>query len=310
MAGDWIPMRTDLWECPQVVQILSAICPQGADRVRAHCLIIGALWRTWSLFDSYSADGKLSGYTEKDLDDAVGMEGWSLNLQHVGWLIVEPQVLIMPEFEEWMSNSSKRRKADARRKRKTRENVSAKCPQAADKMRTTEEKRRVKNTPLTPLGGKLVTNLATNKTKPPTPEAVFERLQAALAKRSLPRPRKLTPDRRRRLGARLASTSWLDSLAAALQKLPIPGDGWQPDIDWLIANDGNVERLCEGKYDWRGNGEKPAKPYKPPSQRKSADEQLGEQRSAHVRKAKAAGKSEDEIRTELISLGLSKDGSW
>ena len=152
MAGDWIPLRTELWDCPQVVKIASAICPQNvrthADRARAKCQILGALYRTWALFDTYTTDGILHGYDAETLDEEVGVDGWSANLQHVGWLVIEAQALIMPEFETWLGHSAKRRLKDAQRKKEERKTVrktSAICPQnvrkKTDKKRTTEQKR-------------------------------------------------------------------------------------------------------------------------------------------------------------------------
>lgn len=154
MAGDWIAMRTDLWECPQVVRILSAMCPKLLDKcpemsntLRTRNEIIGALHRTWSLFDRYSDDGTMVGYTAEALNDAVGIENWAENLQHVGWLVIDTQSLTMPQFESWMSESSKRRMKDSRRKRQERKNVSEICPKVLDKTRTTGQDRREENTP-------------------------------------------------------------------------------------------------------------------------------------------------------------------
>lgn len=149
MAGDYIPMRTDLWDCPEVVRILSATCPQvvhgSSERVRKQSEIIGALYRTWSLFDTYTEDGILHGYDSNTLNTMVGIENWAENLQHVGWLTIEPQALVMPGFEKYLSNSAKRRLKDRARKRRDRQEPSAKRPQSvhngADKMRTIEEKR-------------------------------------------------------------------------------------------------------------------------------------------------------------------------
>ena len=167
MAGDWIPMKTDLWDSPQVVRILSAICPQSvrdaSERVRKKSEIIGALYRTWSLFDTYSDDGTLHGYDQMSLDEMVGIEGWSENLQHVGWLIINSDSLEMPGFERYLSHSAKRRQKDQRRKADDRKNLSANRPQSVrndvDKKRTTEEKRREeknnKNPPNPPRGKSL-----------------------------------------------------------------------------------------------------------------------------------------------------------
>lgn len=154
MAGDWIPMRVDLWDCPQVVRIMSAFCPQNVHAPPDKCRIIGALYRTWQIVDQYADDGLLPGYTPEALDQAVGIEGWTTLLEQVGWLTIEPQGLGIPEFEQWFGASSKRRLKDAQRKRAARNvrNLSAKdgktsanCPEnvhmKADKMRTRGEKR-------------------------------------------------------------------------------------------------------------------------------------------------------------------------
>jgi hypothetical protein len=152
MAGDWIPLRKDLWDSPEVVRILSAMCPQNvrnaADKMRRKCEVIGALFKTWSIFDTFSDDGTLVGYDAESLNEVVGIENWAQNLQHVGWLVVREDSLEMPRFTTYLSKSAKRRMKDAERKKTVRK-VSAKCPQNvrndADKMRTTEEKRREEN---------------------------------------------------------------------------------------------------------------------------------------------------------------------
>ena len=63
--------------------------------------------------------------------------------------------------------------------------------------------------------------------------------------------RKWTPDRRAKLRTRLAQNGWWGAFQEAAKKLPLPGDGWQPDADWFLANDQNVYKILEGKYDWR-----------------------------------------------------------
>jgi len=154
MSGEWIAMRHDLWECPQVVRILSAMCPQDVRSVSARVRIIGALYRTWCLIDRFAEDGILHGYTAEALDAEVGIDGWSDHLQCVGWLVVESQHLVVPEFESHFGCSAKRRIQDAKRKRLSRQS----CPQSvrttADKKRTTEQNIREQNkkekTPLPP----------------------------------------------------------------------------------------------------------------------------------------------------------------
>lgn len=143
MAGDWIKMRSNLWDHPKVIKIVSAICPQSVRDLSARCRVVGALFRTWSLADAHTDDGILDGYDADALDAAVGIDGWSLNLQHVGWLVVEPQRLIVPRFMEHGGKTAKRRAEDAARKgrvRKTSAKSPHRCGQNAEQRR--EEKRR------------------------------------------------------------------------------------------------------------------------------------------------------------------------
>lgn len=151
MAGDWIKMRTDLWDHPKVVRIVSAICPDGVRNFSERCKIVGALYRTWALADTHADDGILDGYDAAALDFLVGIEGWSLNLQHVGWLTVEPQRLVLNNFTEHNGLTAKRRAEDAARKGRVRK-ASAKCPkkngQKSAKLKNREEKRREEINPL------------------------------------------------------------------------------------------------------------------------------------------------------------------
>lgn len=131
MAGDWIKMRTDLLTSPKVVRMSSAL---KADRFR----IVGGLLSVWSLFDSHSTDGTLSGYTLESLDDLAAWKGFSEAMVAVGWLECDGDDISLPRFEAHNGASSKRRALDSSRKRGVRK-VSA---SDADEMRTREEKRR------------------------------------------------------------------------------------------------------------------------------------------------------------------------
>jgi hypothetical protein len=148
MAGDWIAMEKDLWDSPKVVRILSAICPQDvrtvSARVRFKSQVIGALFRLWSLFDTHSDDGVMHGYDAETINEAVGIDNFAENLQHVGWLILNADSVEMPGFSKHLGQSAKRRLKDAERKRESRK-ASASCPQNvrknSDRMRTTEQNR-------------------------------------------------------------------------------------------------------------------------------------------------------------------------
>lgn len=141
MAGDWIKMRIDLKANPKVVRIASAL---KADRLRT----IGGLYSAWCLFDAYSIDGTMEGYTSDILDEEIGFPGFANAMKSVGWLDENAQGLVMPRFDAHNGQSAKRRAQDADRKKVSRMSASE-----ADELRTREEKRREeKDIPPNPQG--------------------------------------------------------------------------------------------------------------------------------------------------------------
>lgn len=146
MAGDWIKMRMDLKAHPKVVRIASAL---KADRLR----IIGGLYSAWCLFDNYSTDGRMEGYTSEIFDEEIGLTGLAAAMISVGWLEQTTEGLVMPRFDAHNGQSAKRRAQDADRKREDRK-IQNSSASEADKMRTREEKRREeKDIPPNPQGG-------------------------------------------------------------------------------------------------------------------------------------------------------------
>ena len=157
MAGDWIKMRTDLYDDPRVIRLTSELCPKNVLHRSFRYDVLGRLLVTWSVANQHTIDGRLEGYTPEILDGAVEMVGWTEALKHVGWMVIEPQALVIPEFEKHNGESAKRRLTDRERKRAERagENPSEICPgkfgQESDQRR--EEKRTIKP-PLTPRGAR------------------------------------------------------------------------------------------------------------------------------------------------------------
>lgn len=128
-------MQSNLWTSPKVVRIMSAT---KTDK----CRVVGALFRVWCLFDEHTEDGHLDGYSFFVLDDELRIDGFSQAMSDVGWLIdVDGESLQVPDFDDHMSESAKKRAQDNKRKRIARK-VSA---DKADKERTREEKRREEN---------------------------------------------------------------------------------------------------------------------------------------------------------------------
>lgn len=172
MAGDWIAVQTALFDHPRVVALASQLghslvttlsqnvvttssqlghnlVTDESRFVVSKYVVIGAVLRTWSLFDAFSTDGTLRGYGAKELDLIVGIPGWAAAMEAVGWLEVGTQTLRMPEFTKWLGKSAKARLDGMARKRRSRstqdsasefghESVTTFC----DKSVTREEKRR------------------------------------------------------------------------------------------------------------------------------------------------------------------------
>jgi hypothetical protein len=158
MADDWIKVRVNLHSHPKVVRIVSAVCPQNVrdaiGQTAARCMVIGALHAAWCLFDMHSTDGRLDGYSPEDLDQVVGLAGFSNAMQRVGWLHITDNCLQMRDFDAHNGKGAKRRAEDTASKRVRR--MSAECPQGERTDRGPEKRReekREENPPYPPQAG-------------------------------------------------------------------------------------------------------------------------------------------------------------
>lgn len=123
MAGDWIPMRTNLQGDPAVVSIARATKLQPDS-------VVGKLHCFWAWADSHTADGTLHGIDEEWIDELVRKKGFAAAMTKITptpWLIVTADGVIIPNFENWFGTSAKRRLMDTKRKQVVR-NLSADCP--------------------------------------------------------------------------------------------------------------------------------------------------------------------------------------
>ena len=161
----------------------------------------------------------------------------------------------------------------------TRQGVKPRAPRgevatAPESSRTTIEPPRETHTPCQPAAGEPESALAAQlfpesagektpgERKAVAPEEVLRIWQQERG--SLPAVQALTTERRRKMKARLCSakdpTAWLDDFRQAVRRgaaTPfLRGDGgrWRMTLDWLIANDTNLQKVLEGAYDGGGNG--------------------------------------------------------
>jgi hypothetical protein len=141
MAGDWIPMRTNLEDDPTVIFMSRAI-KLPPDHV------VGKLHRFWSWVDSHTADGSLAGVDAEWIDQYVKKAGFAkaMSAAPTPWLSINRRGIAVPNYENWFGVSAKRRLMDTKRKRLVRDS-SADCPQVSrtnfGPQNRTEQDRRV-----------------------------------------------------------------------------------------------------------------------------------------------------------------------
>ena len=125
MSGDWIKMRSNLWDDPRVAKL----CDMTD---QAEAAVVGALYWLWAAADQHTVDGLLPGLTIRQLDRKTGVLGIGAALLSIGWLTESDAGLAVVKFEEHNGSSAKRRGIEAQRKGLVRK-VSA---SDADKTRT------------------------------------------------------------------------------------------------------------------------------------------------------------------------------
>lgn len=108
MAGDWIKMRSNLWDDPRVARLCD-LTDQG------EAAIIGGLYWLWAMADQHTEDGVLIGLTPRQIDRKTGISGFGDALVQAGWLLIDGGDAVIPHFEEHNGSSAKKRVQTARR---------------------------------------------------------------------------------------------------------------------------------------------------------------------------------------------------
>jgi hypothetical protein len=99
MAGNWIKMRHDLQDAPEVRRIARAA---GIDRDQ----VVGKLYRFWTWADRHGKNGEVDADLE-DVDEQVGLVGFGAALVSVGWLDSQAGGIVIPNWDRHFSDSAK-----------------------------------------------------------------------------------------------------------------------------------------------------------------------------------------------------------
>lgn len=114
MAGDWIKMRSNLWDDPRVARI--------CDLTEAgEAAVVGGLYWLWATADQHSEDGIMLGLTIRAIDRKTGINGFGDALVSAGWLADHPEGVRIVRFEEHNGKSAKRRCSESVRKMSARD---------------------------------------------------------------------------------------------------------------------------------------------------------------------------------------------
>jgi hypothetical protein len=108
MAGEWIKVRTNLWDDPRIGQ-LCEITSQG------EAAVIGGLYWLWATADEHSSDGLLTGMTTRTIDRKTGVQGLGVALVTIGWLAESEEGVTVSRFDEHNGASAKARAQTAKR---------------------------------------------------------------------------------------------------------------------------------------------------------------------------------------------------
>lgn len=140
MAGDWIKMRVDLRDDPNVFKL--------ADQLNIDELhVVGCLFSFWAWIDKHAVDGRVDGATSRLVDKVSCMAGFCDALVTVGWLQMDESGASIPNFERHIGESAKERGLKNARQSRWRANKGANVggeastPPSTDAS-TREEKRR------------------------------------------------------------------------------------------------------------------------------------------------------------------------
>jgi hypothetical protein len=89
--------------------------------------VVGCLWKVWSWADSHTLDGNAIRVTDVTLDRFTGVTGFAVALRKVGWLEGRDGALTFPRFSEHNGQTAKKRAETKERVAKHRSGKAEEC---------------------------------------------------------------------------------------------------------------------------------------------------------------------------------------
>jgi len=148
MAGDWIKVEENMPDKPEVY-IMAARLGIDPDSVS------GKLLRIWAWASrNCNADGVTSVTVMYCIDRLTAVTGFADSMVEAGWLTVDGDKLVFPNFDRHCSKPAKLRADTNRRVSKMRAKRNAQTVTDVTNVTPPEKRREESNTPLPPTGGK------------------------------------------------------------------------------------------------------------------------------------------------------------
>lgn len=116
MAGEWIKMRTNLWDDPRITKMCD-LTGQG------EAAVIGALYWLWTTADEHTEDGFMPGLSVAAIDRKTGVRGIGAAMVAAGWLSESEGGVTIERFTEHNGKSAKTRALGAKRAADHRSNA-------------------------------------------------------------------------------------------------------------------------------------------------------------------------------------------
>jgi hypothetical protein len=233
MAGNWIKMRHDLYDAPEVRKIARAA---GLDRDQ----VVGKLYRFWSWADRHGHNGAVDAEIE-DIDEQVGLVGFGAALVSVGWLVSQSGGIVIPHWERHFSDSAKVRALGQNRAEKHR-TASRNAPSVTDSqhgvtLSALPEERREDNPHHPP-----------REASQNEAGATLRAAWAALVKAGHGKPYTAS-GMPQGFHDRLGEPGWLDEALRAIQHLPRCRYFDKPATLHQMCGAGFVAKVLGGQYD-------------------------------------------------------------
>jgi len=121
MAGDWIKMRSNLWDDPRVARLVDLTDSSEA-------AVIGGLYWLWATADQHTADGFMPGLSCRQIDRKTGIQGLGQALVDIGWIEADADGVSIVNFEDHNGASAKKRAQTAKRVANHRSGNAAETP--------------------------------------------------------------------------------------------------------------------------------------------------------------------------------------